>query len=215
LNVSELEPYVRETESQMSQPTVVLPVDRIHAPPERWLVRMAERPTAPLRLFCFPWSGANASVYRAWGEMLPDSIETVAVQLPGRSHRRDEMSVDRLAPLARLVARAIEADLDERPARFALFGHSFGALLGYEVRRRLAADGRHAALAVLPASRAPARPPRIALHRLGDTELLAALERMGGTSLARLADEQFLEYFLPLVRADLTACETFRPALNT
>jgi medium-chain acyl-[acyl-carrier-protein] hydrolase len=199
----------------MNQLIAVRPADRADACADRWLVRMEPRPTAPLRLYCFPWSGATASVYRAWGSTLPDAIETVAVQLPGRSHRRDETSVDRLAPLAHEVAYAIEADLDERPARFALFGHSFGALLGYEVARRLASAGRYPDLAVLSASRAPARPPRIVLHRLADADLLAALERMGGTTSARLNDQSFLDYFLPLVRADLTACETFRPALDT
>ena len=33
--------------------------------------------------------------------------------------------------------------------------------------------------------------------------------------LARLRDPAFLGYFLPLVRTDLTACETFQPTTGT
>ncbi len=199
----------------MSQPSAVLAFDPLGTPSDRYLVRLAARPAAPLRLFCFPWSGANASVYREWATALPEEIETVAVQLPGRSGRLDEAPLDRLAPLARQVVQAIEAELRERPCRFAVFGHSLGAMLAYEVARRLVAAGRYPDLAVLSASRAPARAPRVVLHRLGDAELLAALERMGGTSAARLRDPKFLDYFLPLVRTDLTACETFRPVIDT
>jgi surfactin synthase thioesterase subunit len=199
----------------MSQPVALLPADPTGTAPDRYLVRIEARPAARLRLFCIPWSGANASVYREWATGLPGEIETVAVQLPGRSTRRDETPVDRLAPLARQVTRAIDAELRDRPGRFVLFGHSLGALLAYEVARRLVAAGRYPDLAVLSASRAPAQAPRIVLHRLGDADLLAALGRMGGTSPDRLRDRQFLDYFLPLVRTDLTACETFRPALGT
>src|SRR5262245_54066185 len=126
----------------MSQAAAVLSVDRSGTPSDRFLVRIEARPAGRLRLFCFPWSGANASVYRDWAQSLPDEIETVAVQLPGRSSRRDEAPVDRLAPLAVQIARAIGDELGERPGRFALFGHSLGALLAYEVARRLVAAGR-------------------------------------------------------------------------
>jgi surfactin synthase thioesterase subunit len=195
----------------MSQPAAVLSFASPVTAPDRYLVRFEARPGAPLRLFCFPWSGAGASVYRDLALSMPDEIETVAVQLPGRGSRRDEAAFDRLAPLARQVARALDVELGDRPARFALFGHSFGALLAYEVARRLQASGRYPDLVVLSGSRGPARAPRVSLHPMGDADLLAALERMGGTKTARLQDPAFLGHFLPLVRTDLTACETFQP----
>lgn len=194
----------------MSQPAVLscLP----DPASDRFLVRFEERAAAPLRLFCFPWSGASASSFRKLASSLPDGIETIGLQLPGRGSRRDEPAHARLAPLAGQVVRALDAELEERPGRFALFGHSFGALLAYEVARRLEAGGRHPDLVVLSGSRAPARPPNVVLHALGDAELLAALTRMGGTTTNRLQDVTFLDYFLPLVRTDLTACETYQPA---
>jgi surfactin synthase thioesterase subunit len=188
--------------------------DPFVAPADRYLVRLEARPSASLRLFCFPWSGATASVYRELASTLPDEIETVAVQLPGRSSRRDEAPLDELAPLARQAVKAIDTELHERPGRFALFGHSLGALLAYEVARLLVAAGQYPDLVVMSASRAPVQAPRIVLHKLGDAELLAALGQMGGTSSDRLRDQEFLGYFLPLVRTDLTAYETFQPAMG-
>ncbi|HEY3002923.1 MAG TPA: alpha/beta fold hydrolase [Kribbellaceae bacterium] len=199
----------------MRQPAAVLSVAPLVTPPDRNLVRFEARPAAPLRLFCFPWSGASASVYRELARSMPDEVETVAVQLPGRGSRRDESAFDRLAPLARQVVRALDVELRDRPGRFVLFGHSFGALLAYEVARQLQASGRHPELVVLSGSRAPARAPRVFLHPMGDAELLAALDQMGGTKMDRLRDPAFLDYFLPLVRTDLTACETFQPATGT
>src|SRR5262245_43022215 len=178
--------------------------------PDRFLVRFEPRPTASLRLFCFPWSGASASSFGGLATCLPDWIETIAVQLPGRGSRKDEPAQARLAPLAGQIVRALNAELTDRPGRFALFGHSFGALLAYEVARRL--NTWRPELVVLSGSRTPPRPPSVVLHSLGDAELLAALARMGGTAPNRLRDTTFLDYFLPLVRADLTAHETYRPA---
>jgi surfactin synthase thioesterase subunit len=177
------------------------------------LVRYDHRPHARLRLFCFPWSGASASAFRPWASAMPDEIELVGIQLPGRGGRRDEAPSARLAPLARQVTRALATELDESPGPFAVFGHSLGALLAHEVARRLEGRGRHPQLVVLSGSRAPHRPPRVRLHRLGDADLLAALQRFGAMS-GRTNDAGFLSYFLPLVRTDLTAVETHQPAVS-
>src|SRR6266540_6898354 len=176
------------------------------------LVRHEIRPAARLRLFCLPWSGASASVFRSWAAAMPDDIELISIQLPGRGNRRAEPASVRLAPIAGQVARAIHAELRASPGPFALFGHSLGALLAYEVSRRLAGLDHRPELVVLSGGRVPGRPPGTALHRLGDADLVGAVERMGGTPASRLHDPEFMAYFLPLVRTDLTAYETYRSA---
>jgi surfactin synthase thioesterase subunit/GNAT superfamily N-acetyltransferase len=176
------------------------------------LVRYDDRGSrAALRLFCFPWSGASASAFRSWAAAMPEEIELVGVQLPGRGGRREESASARLAPVARQVARVLRMELEESPGPFAFFGHSLGALLAHEVACRLEARGHRPQLVVLSGSRAPHRPPRVCLHRLEDADLLGVLEGFGGMS-ARGGDPEFLARFLPLVRADLTAVETHQPA---
>jgi surfactin synthase thioesterase subunit len=141
----------------MSAATVIS-LDEARAADRATLVRYDDRrPCATLRLFCFPWSGASASAFRSWAAGMPDEIELVGVQLPGRGDRRDEPASVRLAPAVRQVARALLTELDESPGPFAFFGHSLGALLAHEVAWRLEAHGHRPQLVVLSGSRAPHR----------------------------------------------------------
>ena len=79
------------------------------------------------RLFCLPYAGGSASVFRDWPDRLPQSVEVCAIQLPGRETRLKEPVFTRLPPLVQELAQALLPSLD-RP--FALFGHSVGALFG-------------------------------------------------------------------------------------
>jgi surfactin synthase thioesterase subunit len=177
--------------------------------PATWLSRPEPRPAADLRLFCFPWSGAGASAYSTLATALPGNIEVVAIQLPGRGFRAAEPPVEDLEVVAGAVTRSLERELRAREGRFAVFGHSYGSLLAYEVVRRLADHRRFPELVVLSGSRSPAGMPPIQLHRLADADLTRELALFGGMSRKHLADKDFLADFLPLVRADLTACERY------
>jgi surfactin synthase thioesterase subunit len=83
------------------------------------------------RLFCFPYAGGGASVFRSWAdnEFLAD-VEVCAVQLPGRETRITESPVGDLRRLVHMLCEALEPYLD-RP--FVFFGHSIGALVSFEL----------------------------------------------------------------------------------
>src|SRR5690349_1857727 len=95
-----------------------------------WIVRPRPNPRARLRLFCFPYAGGGASTYRSWPAYLRDEIEMVAVQLPGREERLREPAFDSASELCLQLASVLAPYLD-RP--FALFGHSMGALVAFEL----------------------------------------------------------------------------------
>src|SRR2546423_15412499 len=101
---------------------------------DRWLPSVRPRPGAEVRLFCFPYAGGGASVFRAWADSLPSSVEVRPVQLPGRETRFREPAFTRLPPLVEALAESLRPYLD-RP--FAFFGHSLGALVAFELARRL------------------------------------------------------------------------------
>ncbi|MCB5166110.1 alpha/beta fold hydrolase [Streptomyces bambusae] len=170
---------------------------------QRWLRGPGGREhTARHRLFVFPHAGAGASSYRLAGHF-PETVEVCSVQLPGRENRFAEEPlrsadavVDALAPLI--------GDRTDLP--YAFFGHSMGALLAYEVTRRLRETGaRLPDRLFLSALRAPHLPDRDRRHHLPDAELLALL---AGSELGGL-DPELQELLLPMVRADLTVCETY------
>jgi len=103
----------------------------------RWLSVPLPKPSARMRLFCFPYAGAGGSAYFAWTRALAHlPIEVCAVQPPGRENRLAELPYTVMEPLAAGAAAAIRESAD-RP--YALFGHSMGALVAFEVLRRLRA----------------------------------------------------------------------------
>src|SRR5437764_4730948 len=105
--------------------------------PSRWFTRFREPQGTEFRLFCFPYAGAGASVFRNWGRRIDPRVDVVAVQLPGRGARLDEAPVTDFDLLCLLLAEAIIHEAGSRP--FGFFGHSMGALLMFEVARRMAA----------------------------------------------------------------------------
>lgn len=175
-------------------------------PATRWLVRPRPNPRAALRLVCFPYAGGSATVFRTWPDALPPEVEVLAIALPGRDARAREPLVDRLTPLVASLADAIGPELR---APFAIFGHSLGAMVGLgfarELQRRSLARPVHF---FASGRRAPQLAERMPLHGLSDPDLLAELRRLGGTPDAVFDVPELIDYFLPIVRADIAVSET-------
>jgi medium-chain acyl-[acyl-carrier-protein] hydrolase len=165
---------------------------------------------APERLFCFNHAGGGPSFFRPWCKALAPEIDVRPIQLPGRESRFDEPPYRRVDQLLDPVCAALEPYLD-RP--YALFGHSMGSLVAYEVARRLS-DGSGPAPSCLVVS--GRRGPRIAtnrraLHGLPDGEFLAEVGRLGGMPHEVLDQPDLLEMILPTLRADYELSEVYRP----
>jgi medium-chain acyl-[acyl-carrier-protein] hydrolase len=166
--------------------------------------------TAPLiRLFCFPYAGGSARMFTAWQTGLPENVEVVPVEPPGRGSRFPEPLHDRAEPL---VDDLLPRLLTRRDAPFALFGHSMGALLAFEIARRL--EQRYGAPPLhlfVSAFRAPHLPPAaVPDHTLPDEQFRARLREFKGTPEEVLADEGLMELFVPILRADLAIAGTYR-----
>ncbi|MBP2687190.1 MAG: gramicidin dehydrogenase [Deltaproteobacteria bacterium] len=174
-----------------------------------WLVRFRPNPSAALRLFCFPYAGVGASIFSPWVHRLHSKIEMVGVQLPGREGRIREEPFDRLSRIVPEAARFIRNDLD-RP--YAIFGHSLGALIGFEVARCLRREGAPDPVHLfLSARRAPPRPdPLPEIHGLPDAEFLEEIQRRwDGIPSAVLREAELLQLLLPALRADVAVLETY------
>jgi pyochelin biosynthetic protein PchC len=137
-----------------------------------WLRRLAPVAQPWVRLVCFPHSGGSASYYRPWRACLPSDVELYGVQYPGRLDRIGERCAADVDELADALAAAVRPLLD-RPT--ALFGHSLGATVAFEVARRLP---NIAQLFVSRRSR-PHRQKPGPLHLATDGEIRAVLGRSG------------------------------------
>lgn len=177
-------------------------------PPDHWIQRPRPRPGARLRLFCLPHAGGGASTFRGWPDALPPSVEVCPVQLPGRENRTSEPPFDRMEPLVEALAGAV---LREAGLPFAVFGHSNGALIGFELARWLRRAGAPQPVHLFPSGRrAPDVPRRTPLtHTLPDDEFLADLRALGGIPEEVLAHPELLGMLLPLLRADVALNEMY------
>jgi medium-chain acyl-[acyl-carrier-protein] hydrolase len=175
---------------------------------DRWITRPRPAPRPRLRLFCLPHAGGGASSFRGWADALPSDVETCPVQLPGRENRITEKAFDRLEPLVEALADAVDPWLD-RP--FALFGHSNGALIGFELARTLRARGRPGPVHLFASGRRapdlPASTPPIHAH--AEPEFLAELAELGGLPTALLEHRELLALLVPTLRADVSIHETY------
>jgi surfactin synthase thioesterase subunit len=163
------------------------------------------------RLVCFPHAGGAASAFFRLSAELSPAVEVLAVQYPGRQDRRYEPLIDDIGRLADQIHRVsrIEGWVEKRPMAF--FGHSMGAIVAFEVARRLESkDGTVLRGLFVSARGAPSRFRPEAVHRGDDESLLAKLAALDGTDARLLGDEEIRELVLPICRSDYRAIETYR-----
>jgi medium-chain acyl-[acyl-carrier-protein] hydrolase len=195
----------------MSQPTTAA------ATVGSWIPGRKPSPETRLRLFCFPYAGGSASMFRIWPNALPADVEACPIQLPGRGTRLMERPFTALSSLIEVLAQALSSLLDKP---FAIFGHSLGALVGFELARQVRRQyGVSPARLFVSAGCAPQIPRRGSpIHTLPAKEFLAEVRRLNGIPKAVLEHEELLEIVIPLLRADFALYETYvysaEPPLN-
>lgn len=178
--------------------------------------RIASGRAAPeLQLFCLPYSGASATFYNGWRRHVPEWLQLHPLELPGRGLRFGEPLASDICALAATLARQITGQL---LPPYAVFGHSLGALLGFELVHSLRALGCPPPLALCASG--AAAPTRREDRQRGydrpksDEELVAELRRFRGTPEHVLANEELMSLALPVLRADFLMCGRYRYRLR-
>jgi medium-chain acyl-[acyl-carrier-protein] hydrolase len=166
-----------------------------------WFTRAPVTGDVRLRLLCFPYAGGSATVFRGWERSVPDGVEVLSARLPGRADRWREEPFTDLDLLVAALAGPTSEYIDEP---FAFFGHSMGALISFELARRLRRDHGCEPTHLFVASCNPplADVPMPVLATLDDEKLRAKLVDLGLADEV-LAEEELMDALLPLVRADL------------
>lgn len=174
-----------------------------------WFRCFHPRPDSAFRLFCFPYAGAGASVFRSWAQEAPTGIEVYGIQLPGREFRLREPLLTDVNAVVDAIAPEM-ADLLDKP--FAIFGHSLGALIGFELTRRLQALSLPTPQRLFVSARQAPQVPLEGkqIHLLPEAELKAELRDYAGTPEVVLQDDSLMSLLLPVVRADIGMNETYQ-----
>nr|BFE56233.1 alpha/beta fold hydrolase [Dactylosporangium thailandense] len=163
-------------------------------------------------VYCLPYAGGSAAIYRPWRRQAPPGIAVVPVQPPGRRERFEE------PPLTSAVAMAEQAGAAILPTLrgpYSLFGISMGALVAFELAHWLSERGRPPVrlfVASYPAPHVPRTLPRV--HDSPDSTVVELLSALRVTPPEILASEEMRNLLMPLIRADLAVTETYVPRVR-
>ncbi|WP_156727263.1 thioesterase II family protein [Streptomyces apocyni] len=166
-----------------------------------WLRRYAIQGPPAARLVCLPHAGGSASFFHRWGHAFGAGVEVLATRYPGRQERIAEPLFTAMEPMADALTEELRP-LAATGTPLALFGHSMGASLAYEVTLRLQERyGTPPALLMVSCRKAPhLLTPRAELA--DKNNVLPEVRRMGGTDAALLEDPDLRELILPAIEAD-------------
>lgn len=179
--------------------------------PNQWLVTHAAQPQAKLNLFCFPYAGGSAQIFRNWRQAFPapPGVQVWAIQYPGRAVRMQEPSLTDCSLMIERLMPALLPLLLTKP--FALFGHSMGAILAFELTRALRRKHGLSPLHLFVSGR---RAPQVkadepVTYDMPEAEFIERLRELKGTPAEVLEHEELLQLMLPILRADFQLIETY------
>ena len=164
---------------------------------------------ARLRLFCFPYAGGGASIYRGWENYLPPGLEVWPAHPPGRGSRFKEPALSSMDSLVAAAAKALEQFLD---LPIVLFGHSVGAFASFELVHKLSSQfGVKVRHLFVSGARAPHLPRnRRSIHDLAEDEFITELKTLNGTPREVLENPELMKMISTTLRADFSIAETYR-----
>jgi medium-chain acyl-[acyl-carrier-protein] hydrolase len=177
-----------------------------------WLKRMSADDHSLVTMICFPPAGGGMTGFWPWIAPLQGRANLYAASLPGREQRLREEPARALDALAQPLAEAVAA-LADRP--LLVFGHSFGALLAYEIVHRLFAEGRlarervHLLASGRVAPHLPSRAERVS-HLSPRDVVFRVAELHGNIPVALLEQPDYVAMIGRALQADLSINETYR-----
>jgi surfactin synthase thioesterase subunit len=169
---------------------------------DAWLAAPLPQYAAGQRLYCLPPAGRGAATYRKWPSLLPPELSVFRIQPPGRETRFREPCCADLNEYLWTLFELIERAPGEP---FALFGHSLGALLAFELvhllRERTGKEPEHL---FVSAFRSPRAELPLLTRALPDARsLMELLQLYGAVDGGILQHPEIVELMLPAVTADL------------
>ncbi len=157
-------------------------------------------------LFCFPFAGGGASAYNQWIKKMQSELTVCPIQLPGREDRIRERPYENFSELLDDLEKAIFSVLK---GSFALWGHSMGGKIAYELEKRMEKRGCIAKCFLVSGCKAPHLQEPNPISHLSDDEFKKELKRFEGMPKEILDNQELIDYFLPMLRADFKMNELY------
>jgi len=162
-----------------------------------------------MKLLCFPFSGATNYSYRPFQDHLEKSIEMVAYELPGRGRRFSEPLLENIHDMADDLFHHTESIVQNEP--YAIYGHSLGTTLGHLFTLKIIEQKLPRPAALIFSGRSAlsvpsSHPDR---HKLSRKDFVVELKRLGGCPDEVLENEELMDLFEPVLRADFKSIELY------
>lgn len=173
----------------------------------KYIKVIKKSPLAPKRMFCFPYAGGSASIYKEWADKLYPNVELCAIQMPGREERICEEILIHIEQVVEEIYKELQ-EYSDKP--FGFFGHSLGALISYEIAKKLFQTSKQEPYVIFVSGcGAPHVPPKEIIHNLPEEEFEKKIFSLGGTPQLILENKEILSLFLPILRSDFTMVESY------
>ncbi len=163
-----------------------------------------------VKLFTFPYAGGNSNVFIPWKKQLNNKIELQTIELSGRGNRT-------LEPLNNSIEEIV-IDLQnifiENNSDYAMFGHSMGALIVFELLSSLKRNGIklpfHVFFSGMHAPHFHAMNKKN-YHQMNSKEFKDAVLQLGGTPIEVFENSELASLFLPILKNDFNICDNYIP----
>lgn len=161
------------------------------------------------KIFIFPYAGGGASAFRNWQKEF-DNTEIIAAQYPGRETRVKDQLIDNMEVLVREVFEDIKKLISGDTPYF-LFGHSLGTKVAYELALLIQKSPSliQPSGLIISAGKAPCYKEVNPIHKLDNTNFAERVSKIEGTPKEILENKAWLEFFIPMLRADFKMDELY------
>ncbi|MFF0491385.1 thioesterase II family protein [Nocardia sp. NPDC004068] len=174
-------------------------------------VRQFHKPASadlPPLLIC-PHAGTGASAYRTFSKAFSAHFDVVIFQYPGRQDRAREAACATIPEIARGAFADFVASDHHSGRPLTVFGHSMGAMVGFELVRAAEAADVPVRLLAASAAVAPGRAAELPPHPTEDEQILDHLGSLEGTGAEVMASREVMRMALPVVKADYRAFDAY------
>jgi medium-chain acyl-[acyl-carrier-protein] hydrolase len=181
-----------------------------------WLRRLGGPSDARVRILCLPHAGGGLAEYYQWALEFPDAVEVWGACLPGREERLSASPATDVRVYSKALANALSHAWDDYGnGAYALFGHSFGALLAFELARELRRKGAPVPSLIALSGYGSVHESRASKlsHELSKEDLFGQIRKLWGREF--FGAPEMLELIEPTLRADLACCASYRYEVET
>jgi medium-chain acyl-[acyl-carrier-protein] hydrolase len=163
-----------------------------------------------LKLFCLPYAGGTAVIFKEWEKRLPAGIEIKAIEYAGHGKRSNHPLYKDVNEAIEDVYRLISAEIMDGGS-YAIFGHSMGAMLAYEVAQKIRQHNLPMPIHIFFSGRGvphiQSKKEKI-YHQMDDAAFQQEIANLGGTPKEFFDYPELMEYLLPILKNDFKISET-------